>query len=62
MRLVLMEVVFLESKEVAQDAYDYVSSFFVYDRAYLFLDHLACVLFFLTVLLWCCVAFLYKSS
>ena len=45
-----------KSPEIAQDAYDVVF-LFVFDRAYLFFDHLACVLF-VSMLIWCCAAFL----
>ena len=37
--------VFFKSTEGAQDACDFVSSLLRLDRTYLFLDHLACVLF-----------------
>ena len=44
-----------ESTEVAQDVCDFVSSFFVFDRSYHVLKNLACVLFCLSVFIWCCV-------
>ena len=47
----------LESAAVAQDVCDAPSSFFVLDRAYLVLDHFACVMSRLSVFVLCCVAF-----
>ena len=47
----------LESAAIAQDVCDAVSSLFVFDRAYLVLDHFACVMSRLSVFVLCCVAF-----
>ena len=47
----------LESAAMAQDVCDAVSSLLVFDRAYLVLDHLACVMSRLSVFVLCCVAF-----
>ena len=59
--LVFMDDVFFESAEGAQDVRDVVSSFFVFDRACFVVDHLACVMFCLSVFMWGCVAFSYGS-
>ena len=57
LRVDLMEVVFFEATEVAQDVCDVLASFVVFDRAYNYLDRLASVCFCLSVFSFCWVAF-----